>query len=57
MWALVIGTGAAFWQGISMVEIRAALAVLRVPRSEWEDVLARVQCVVAAARPLLNSKS
>jgi len=57
MWALVIGPGAAFWQGISMVEIRAALAVLRVPRSEWEDVLARVQCVVAAARPLLNSKS
>ncbi len=55
-WTLLMGYGAALWQGISQSELRSALLVNRVPRSSWEDVSERVACLVAAARPLLNAK-
>jgi hypothetical protein len=55
-WTLLMGYGAAMWQGISQSELRSALLVHRVPRQSWEDVSDRVACLVAAARPLLNAK-
>ena len=33
-----IGMGGLFWLGISAAELRAALAVERIPRCDWPDV-------------------
>jgi hypothetical protein len=55
-WTLVLGQGAVLWQGVPASELRAALLLHRVPRPEWEDTCARVELMVAAARPLLNAK-
>lgn len=53
-WTLTIGPSKAFWQGVAMTELHAALQVLRVPRSQWEDTAWRVQTIVATARLLRN---
>lgn len=43
--------------GVSAQEAEAAVRLLRVPRREWPDVLARVQVMSAAAANHLNRRA
>lgn len=51
-----IGGGRLIYRGVSAQEAGAAARLLRVPRREWPDVLARVQIMGAAAANYLNDR-
>lgn len=55
-WTMLANMAGMAALGISAQEKRAALLLLRVPRSDWTDTLHRLHVMVGAAAPVLNRK-
>lgn len=53
---VVVGLGSAAWLGFSALEIRAALAVHRIPPSRWLAVVAGVRVMEAATAEIRNAE-
>lgn len=55
-WTKLAGFHGLVWIGISAQEVRAVTLMLRVPITEWQDVLCGVMLMVDAALPHLNAR-
>lgn len=51
------GMGGIVWMGIEAVELRAALALLRVPRKDWPGIAADVQYMGAEVASTRNKQA
>jgi hypothetical protein len=56
-WNVVAGMAGVHYDGIAAHELRAALALCRVPAGDWDDVLWRVDYLVREAQTILNARS
>lgn len=55
-WTRIVGPMQLIWDGIAAREIESVMTIMRVPRTEWIDVLDGVRVMVEAARPHLNAE-
>lgn len=56
-WTLLLGMSGSFFQGISAQEIRSAVILLRIPRSEWPLITTNIGAhMVPSAQAHLNRK-